>query len=212
MKTLSQILIDVNSYIDLTASLPTGDDLSIRINYAQNAVEEWANSYRWRQLKEHTEVFATGATISLPSTFRELISPPRSDSNEFPEVQINEIGSFTGSDPYSYIHGNYAEGNTLVINGLPDSGATISYEWQRFPSNMATLSSVCEVPDAGFVKTKVISYILQSRLDERFPTVEAEAQRLLGNMIGKEQVIVPGGYSTIRRIGASNWSVGSRNG
>lgn len=212
MLTLSQILVSVNSYVDLTAELPTGDDLSVRINYAQQAVREWANSYRWRQLKERTVYFASGASLSLSSSFRELISPPRSDSQEYPEIQINEVASYNESDPYSYVHGNSAEGNTLVVNGLPDSGATISYEWQRYPSNMATLSSVCEVPDCEFVKMKVISYILQSRLDERFPTAEAEAQRLLANMIGREQVIVPGGYSSIRRYGQSAWAIGSRTG
>lgn len=211
-KTLQQILTDVNAYIDLTAELPTGDDLDVRINYAQQAVNEWANSYKWRQLKERVSIFATGATISLPSSFRELVSPPRSDSQEYAEIQINEIGSYSGSDPYSYVYGNPAIGHTLVINGLPDSGDTISYEYQRYPSNMATLSSVCEVPDCEFVKMKVISYILQSRLDERFPTAEAEAQRLLGNMIGREQVIVPGGYPSVRRYGSAGWAIGKRFG
>lgn len=212
MRSLSEILIDCNSYIDLTAELPSGDDLNVRINYAQQAVREWANAYRWRQLKERYTNFATGASLSLQSNFRELISVPRSADQEFPEVQVNELGSYVGSDPYSYVSGNPAAGTTLVVNGLPAAGATISFEWQRYPSNMATLSSICEVPDAEFVKMKVISYVLQSRLDERFPIVEAEAQRLLANMIGREQIITPGGSPSIRRFGSAAWSIGKRFG
>jgi hypothetical protein len=212
MKTLSQILIDVNSYVDLTAELPTGDDLGVRVNYAQQAVEEWANSYRWRQLKETYTYFATGASLSLPSNFRELLSAPYGDSVFYPEMQLDELGSMDSGDSYSYIRGNTAAGHTLVFNNLPAAGATISFEYQRYPSNMATLSAYCEVPDSEFVKTKVISYTLQSRLDERFPTVEAEAQRLLANMIGREQVITPGGSPSVRRFGSAAWSIGSRFG
>ena len=41
MKTLSQILADSAAYLDLDPSLPTGTELTVRINYAQQAVNEW---------------------------------------------------------------------------------------------------------------------------------------------------------------------------
>lgn len=212
MKTLSQILIDINSYLDLTAELPTGDDLDTRINFAQQSVYEWASSYRWKQLNDTRTVFATGATISLPSNFRELISPP-SESRyvTYPEVAFLEVNQESSSDRYSYVYGGPVQGSLLVVNGLPAAGATLTYQYQRYPSNMATLTDICEVPDADFVKLRTISYVLQSRLDERFPIVDAEAKRVLGNMIGRETVQRPGGYSTMRRFGLASWSLGARN-
>lgn len=37
-KTLSEILTDVNAFVDLTAELPTGDELTTRVDYANQAV------------------------------------------------------------------------------------------------------------------------------------------------------------------------------
>lgn len=77
---------------------------------------------------------------------------------------------------------------------------------------MATLTDVCEVPDDQFVVNKVVSLVLQSRSDERFPQVEANAQRLLANMIGRNMVTNPGGLNTTRRSGTAAWSIGSARG
>ena len=211
MKTLSDILTDVNSYIDLTAALPTGTDLSVRTNYAKQAVEEWGSSYRWRQLKNSTDHFATGATISLSTNFRSLIYVPHAGTTEYKEIQPEERHAYSSGDKYCYVLGGVGNYN-LIINGLSTSGATLSFDWQRYPSNFATLSSVCEVPDPSFVRLKVISYVLQSRLDPRFQGVEAEAQKTLLNMIGREMNLRPGGISTISRFGSANWRIGKRNG
>lgn len=211
MKTLQDILIDVNSYIDLTAELPTGDDLDSRINFAQQAVEEWGAAYRWRQLRQSTSYLATGATHPLESNFRELLAPPHESNVLFyPEINISEVGTQNTNDRYSIIDTDYVIGSTLVLNGLTTANSTISYEWQRFPSNMATLTSICEVPDPNYIKLKVISYVLQSRLDERFPTIEAQANLLLQNMIGREMIVRPGGSSTIPRYGTAAYALGRR--
>lgn len=213
MKTLSQILIDVNSYLDLSAELPTDDDLAVRTNFAKQAVEEWASAYRWRELKESTTVFMTGATLSLGTNFRELVYPPHETSTtQYTEVMSQERLDYGAAEKYCYIRGNTASGKYLIFNGIPAAGATLSFDWQRYPSNFASLSSVCEVPDSDFVRLKVISYVLQSRLDERFPIVDSEAKRILTNMIGREMVQAPGGSLTVRRAGAAAWGLGRRNG
>lgn len=210
MKTLSQILVDVNSYIDLTAELPTGDDLDVRINYAQQAVDEWASSYRWRQLKQTTSVMATTASIPLPANFRELTTVPVVGSIEYPEIQPEERQNYSSTDNYCYILGGVSNYH-LIVNGI-QSTDTLSYDWQRYPSNMATLSSICEVPDPSFVRLKTCSLILQSRLDSRFQSVDAEAQRILQNMIGREMNLRPGGTRTTSRFGASAWRIGKQRG
>lgn len=211
-QTLSQILTDVNSYLDLTAELPTGDDLNVRANFAQQAVNEWGSAYRWRQLHSHTDVFVTGVTISLNSGFRELTSIPTGNGINYPEITYQDKLTKGASDQYSTVDGNSVTGYVLKVNGIPPSGVTLSFDWQRYPSNMATLTSICELPDPDFVKLKVISYVLQSRLDERFPVVDAEAKRILQNMIGREMVSVPGGFNSVPRYGAAAWAIGRRNG
>lgn len=210
MKTLEQILIDVNSYLDLTAELPSGDDLDVRSNFARQSVDEWGSAYRWKQLRNETRVFVTGASLGLASNFREFTSTPYIGTQEYPEIMPEERYSRSSSDTFVIIYGNNAVGKSLYINGLPSSGATLSYTWQQYPSNMATLSSICEVSDPTFVTKKTISFVLQSRLDERFPTMEAEANRTLQNMIGREMVQTPGGSLSVRRVGSSAYGLGRR--
>lgn len=216
MATLSQILTDVNSYLDLSAELPVGDDLGVRISYAQQAVREWADSYQWPELKTQlSPTLASLASLSIPN-FKELLAPPQEFLSEgnyrpYPQIRPEDRFSKSPSDYYCYILGNEAAGFSINFNNI-GVGATISIPYQRHPSNMATLSDVCEVPDDQFVKTKVISYVLQSRSDERFPIVEAEAQRLLGNMIGRSQIEVPGGVPQVRRSGTATWRMGTSRG
>jgi hypothetical protein len=212
MRTLSQILVDANAYLDLDASLPSGDDLSVRIAYAQEAVREWADSYRWKELTQKYNLFLTLGTASLPGNFKELVSIPE-DTNrqQYPEILPGDTIYKNTTDRYSYIEGNEAMGFTMTVNSLA-SLATLAITFQRQPSNMATLSDICEVPDDRFVVKKVISLVLQSRSDERFPTIEADAQRLLTNMIGRTMVQTPGGDMRIRRVGSAAWAIGRTRG
>ena len=212
MRTLQQILIDSNAYLDLDASLPEGDDLAVRVNYAQQAVREWADSYRWKSLTTPISLFATLGTVSLPNDFKELETIPVDiNNNRYTEILPKDKIYKNNSDKYSYVTGNEAEGFVLTINSLP-SLASLSVVYQRSPSNMATLSDICEVPDDMYVVQKVISLVLQSRSDERFPIVEADAQRRLANMIGREMVQTPGGDQKVRKVGSTTWRIGRSRG
>lgn len=211
-RTLSQILIDAQAYLDLEAVEPTGDDLTVRVAYAQQAVREWADSYQWRGLTQKENIYFTNATASFPTNFKELTTiSTDANGNQYPQILPGETVYKTSSDKYLYIEGNEAMGFTTTTNGLA-SLATLSITYQRQPSNMATLSDNCEVPDDGFVIKKVISLVLQSRSDERFPIVEADSQRLLRNMIGREMVRTPGGDMKVRRVGSSGWGIGKPRG
>lgn len=210
MRTLEQILIDATAYLDLTAEVPTGDDLDVRVNYAQQAVREWADAYRWKELSTPITSVATLTTLSLPSNFKELEGIPKDmEGNFYPEIRPADRVYQGINDKYSYIEGNHSQGYIATFNGLA-SLATLSLTYQRQPSNMATLSNFCEVPDDLFVVQKVISLVLQSRSDERFPTVEADSQRRLTNMIGRNMVTTPGGANTTRRRGSSAYRIGTR--
>lgn len=87
MATLQDILINSNSYLDLAAELPSGDDLDVRIDYAKQAVREWADSYRWKELSTPATIFATLGTVSL-ANFKELEAVPVDYfGNEYPEIR-----------------------------------------------------------------------------------------------------------------------------
>lgn len=212
-RTLQQILIDANSYLDLDASLPIGDDLTVRTEYAKQAVREWADAYRWRELSTPYSVLATSATISLPTGFKELEAIPQDSSGEYyPEVRVADRLTQDDGDKFSFITGNEVTGYVMTLENLPNEDTTISLTYQRQASVMATLTDICEVPDDQFVVKKIISYVLQSRSDERFPTVESEAQRLLSNMIGRSMSQTSGGSNRMRRTGSAAYAIGSARG
>jgi len=198
MSTLSTILTAVNAYVDLEAAEPTGSELTLRTNYANQAVREWGAAYQWPELTQPYTYYATAATIPLPTSFREFLDAPR-DINGFSYIQIapEERQKRDPAEMYSYLTGNQSSGFTMYFNQF--TGGTLSMTFQRYPSGFATLTDICEVPDPEYVKMKVASYILQSRSDDRFPTVEATANTMLQNMIGRRMRPLGGGVNTTPR-------------
>ena len=75
--TLDDILQQIGGYIEQDASTPTGTDLTLRTNYINRTLGEWANSYDWDELilrhnftvSSHSQV-----SLSLPSNFRKPMS------------------------------------------------------------------------------------------------------------------------------------------
>lgn len=212
MKTLQQVLQDSAAYLDLDPSIPTGTELDVRINYTKQAINEWGAAYNWRQLKQHLEITPSMASIALPSNFRNLSGAPMVMTGngiwqEYPQIQPEEKYSKNASDSYCYILGNPAQGYTIVFNNLT-ANVSLSIDYQRYPSNVATLTDTVEVDDGEYIKLKVISYVLQSRSDDRFPIVDADASRMLTNMVGRENNRNPGGYSSTIKRGASAYALG----
>lgn len=182
--TLNEILLSVNSFTDLESTLPTGTDLVTRTDYANQAVRDACSLYTFPQFSTEYTVYATGATISLPSDYREL---------ESADISIIKDPISTTETEFGYVLGNPGSYN-LILSGI--SGVTISMLYQRYPTGFTTLTSVCELPDPEYVKEKVISYVLQSRNDDRFLVIERDAQTRLANMVGRENY-THGGVNTI---------------
>lgn len=197
--TLEEILKSANSYLDLEYALPTGTELVTRISFANQAVREGANAYKFKEFSQTYEVLATNTMIELPQNFRELESMPVVENGETVDafVQINPEDRYKkfSEDKYCYLTGTTGK-YFLNINGI-EPNATVSIQYQRYPSAMATYSDICELPDAEYVKLKLISYVLQSRSDERFPLVDADANLKLQNMIGRSMVFSPAGKTKI---------------
>ena len=201
MATLQDILYSVNSFLDLEHELPTGTELATRVNFADQAVKDAASLYRFKEFETiHYPSTSTAASLALPTNFRELSTVPveydsSGNPTTFPEVRLEQVADALDQDKdFCYLLGNSMEGHTLVFNGLTNN-ATLSLQYQRFPSGMATLTDICELPDPEYVKQKVISYVLQSRSDDRFPQIEADAQRRLQNMVGRQMIQPKGGVN-----------------
>ena len=199
MATLEDILKTSNSYLDLEYALPTGTELITRTDFANQAVRDACSAYRFREFTENYTVLATCATLSLPDNFRELEETPATEENgifiSYPQIRPEERFTKESNAKYSYVLGS-PNNYSLALNGLT-ANATLSIQYQRYPSGMATLTDICELPDAEYVKLKLISYVLQSRSDERFPIIDAEANNRLNNMIGRSMIQPSGGLKRI---------------
>jgi len=197
-RTLAQILSDVNAYVALDSSVPTGSDLTTWTTYANKSVLDAASNTQLPQFhmeyilttSDGPQALATNASITLPSGFREMESVPQLSLGNGIYAQYEQVvpadrfGKQPG-DKYCYVLGNPASGFTAVFNQLANL-ATLSILYQRFPSGFATLTDQCELDDDTFVVEQVKSYILQARSDDRFPTVQARADQLLKNMNGRQ--------------------------
>lgn len=205
-RTLQDILISANAYLSLDATIPSGTDLTTWSNYADFAVREAAETARFDafNLTQITATsgginYATLASIPLASNFREFLSAPKVNLGggvyqEYPQIDPPERFA-KGDEYYCYVLGSPSEGYTAVFNKLT-ANATISMDYQRYPSGLLTLTDQCELPDDTYVVEKIKSYVLQARTDERFPSVDANANRKLRNMIGRQSRRPTGGVNT----------------
>lgn len=188
MATLNDILLDSAAVLDLSPDLPTGDELTLRQNYANQAVEDAAAIGLFSEFKMEYSLFVTSnITVPLPSGFREFQEDPKQLQSggwvTFPEIEVEEKAGNT--DYWCYVMGNRTEGYNAIFNSLI-TGGTLSVIYQRYPSGMATTTDVCELPDATYVTRKIESYVLYSRGDDRFQIAEGRANTALLNMVGRE--------------------------
>lgn len=203
--TLQEILVNTSAYLDQSTDLPTGDDYDTRVNYANQRISEWENAYRFENLKSKYVLSATLASIPLPSNFSAIGGNPKVllDSN-------NNWDEYTQVDP-SYIYDqrdpkfSYILNDTIIFNGLT-SGATVSIDYFRTATALATLTDVCEVPDCNYVVNGIIASVLQARGDDRFPVVESKTQNLLMGMIGDNQ----SSASSSTRVPKKSYHLGTR--
>lgn len=197
MKTLRDILIKANAFLDMEATDPTGTEEGIRVSFADRAVWDAAAIGQFKEFKKVYETTVTRsslASISLPSDWREFQETPRIKNggawHEYEEIKPEDKYDKDDADKYSYVLGT-PEDYTLIIN-QPLAG-DLSMVYQRFPSGLATLTDKCELPDPNYVITKIEAYVLEARGDERFPLMKSEAEKLLLNMAGREMKMPGGG-------------------
>lgn len=205
-KTLQNILDDVAAYLDQDTTLATGTELTVRVNLVDQALREWGESYEWKQLRVpfSPTVLLSMTSIGLPANHKKFMSAlydkSLSASNEYLEINPSDRFSKLSTDKYFYIQGNEATGKYLIINPALTSGVSLVGDFQSYPSSMATLADTSVVPDTNFLVKRTIANILSARSDSRFPTLKAEADDSLANMIENEAT--PSGGENNR---TSNW-------
>lgn len=192
MATLNDILTQVNAYFSLDATAPTGDNYTLLTAYANRAVAEAAALAQLPEFRsQYYATLSTGSSFVLPSNFVDFCGTPVVYNGgqyvEYPVIEPKDRYSMGESDRYSYVLGNPSEGYALTLNNFVQ-GSLLYIDYQRNASGFATLTSVCELRDDLYVVRKIESYILQSRLDERAGAVEADANRMLKNMVGRTQM------------------------
>jgi hypothetical protein len=72
------------------------------------------------------------------------------------------------------------------------SGASVAFDYNIFPSSLATLSDVPSISDPQFLVQDGIAQVLESRGDPRFQEAKADADRLLAQML-EDQNATSGG-------------------
>lgn len=195
MATLNSVLNDVAAFIDQDTALATGTELTVRINLVNQAQNEWAEAYQWKQLKTPANLtFALSATsIGLPTNFDRLVSPiydvSVTPNTVYPQIYAQDKFKHNDQDKYVLVEGNDVSGKYLTFNPGMASGMSLNYYYQATPSSLATLQDIPTCPSSMFLTKRTIAYILQSRSDSRFPTLKAESDDMLSNMIDDEAAI-----------------------
>lgn len=205
--TLGDILSEIGGYVDQDTTLPTGTDLTVRINYVNRALQEWAKQYDWDELTiKHNPTAATASaqSLGLPTNFKKPMSAlyhynTAKVPEEYEIIARDEAYQLDPTNYFSYVDGNTVRGFALVVpRGLP-SGASLAIDIQVFPSALATTTDYAEIPDPQFLTTRAIAYVLESRADSRFPFVRDDAKTILANMVENQNARNKGMLNQIPR-------------
>lgn len=208
MATLQQILLDASAVLDLSGSLPTGDELTLRQNYANQALNDAAATGQFPEFRVEYNLYTTGGTAIPLAGFRELETNPRALSSTgwktFEEVEIvNREDAVADKSDFCWLTGNPQSGYVMNFSANLVANMSLSVIYQRYPSGMPSLSSICELSDPTYVTRKIESYVMYSRGDDRFQTAESRANNVLLNMTGRKMKS-SGGQGRVTSSGFSN--------
>jgi len=192
---LESILKSVGAITDQDASVPTGSDLTQRIQFANDALGEWADSYTWKDLQKTFHINATNsstATVSLPSDFRQPFTSvynylENGYLQEYKQIKPQERFNQVLPDKYCYVTGSF-ENKVLTFSEMLPSGASLQVDYISFPQSLTTLTDNVPITSSQYMVKKVASLILQGRGSPLFTFMQNDAQRLLSNAIEEENV------------------------
>jgi hypothetical protein len=193
---VSDILKSVGALTEQEAILPTGTDLTVRLQYINDSLGEWADTYTWQDLRTIYAFTTSGITttqITLPTDFREPLSTlyiytdSKDLPTEYPLIDARDRFSKYGTDKYCYLTGTFRNKTLNVPVGLA-SGVSCQIDYMAFPTTVIATSDYVPISSSQYIVKRVSAMVFQARGDSRFPLLQAEAQRLLSNAIEEQNV------------------------
>jgi hypothetical protein len=189
--TLEQVLQNVGAYTDQENVTPTGTDLTTRISYANRALNEWSEFDDWDELISSYAFDVTGTdgisyALTLPTLFKKPMSPLAVYNAQIPVmyeiIPNDERFLIDQTKNYCYLSGDGLRGYTLNVPKGLASGCSAIMDIQSFPTSLLSLIDVLPMRNSDFVVQRIISLVLESRGDDRFPIAKADADRKLAGM------------------------------
>jgi len=183
---------------DENTSNVSSTDYSLRLNYINQANREWEEATDWQVLyKEYNMNISTStgnASVVLPADFRRLASYPLithdgATTDQFPESKGQEAGLYNSTDKRVEVLGNSYDKYTLRVFGVDMvSGASVKVPYFKSAISLVSPANVSEIPNPEFLVKRTVAYLWEAREDGRFPQMKGEADRILANMIDRENV------------------------
>jgi len=217
--TLDTIQSQISALVDqneVTTSI-SATDYSLRLAYINMAIKEWGETYDWDVLYKRyitqTSTASANASIALPSDYRKLASFPiivwtGTQGDQFPEVKPQEDGQFSSTDRRIWLSGNNQAGFNMYVLGVAlQSGASIMVPYYATAKSLASPTDVPEIPNPEYLVQRTVAYLWQGREDPRFPAAQAEANRILSNLIEYENTFGRAAYNdSVRTVEQSRAS------
>lgn len=197
---VTELQARIAAYLDADEGAVTDSDAdwTLRLKFINRRQEQWARAYDWEALRKDFSPSVTGtnqASVALPADFNRLGSEVVvygtgfSDGLAYPIVKREETRLYSTNDRFVVVGGNRNNGFYLKFSpGTLASGASIVGSYFSIATSLASPANVSPIPDPEFLVTGTIADVLESRSDERFPIVKADADRSLQQMIESENV------------------------
>lgn len=194
--TLSQIFQQISATVNQDPTAPTagGSDYNLWLQFANRAVQEWAESADWEDLRRYHYPTLSGMSnpsVGLPQNFKKLAGAPRlydgsaNGWTEFPVIIPEQESLYNKqTDKYTWIFGDLNDGYSLQWNPATlASGASVQIPYFSIPTSLASPNDVPLVPDSQFIVDRVIAYVFEARSDPRFQEQEQKAREKLLQMV-----------------------------
>lgn len=218
LATVNEIQSRVAAVVDQNedTSAISSDDYSLRLKYMNMAQAEWAEIYDWDVLyKEYNMKISTSsgnASVVLPNDFRRPATFPKimtdTEALDYAITRPQERSLYLDTDRHVEFLGNYFSGYVMRIYGTTlASGASVKVPYFSSPQSLASPIDVSPIPNPEFLVKRTIAYVWETREDPRFPTMKAEADTILRNLIERESVATEGStFGRAKTVEESYWN------
>ena len=170
-------------------------DYSLRLNYINQAQLEWAEIQDWQTLfKEYNMLVSTStgnASITLPNDFRKLAGLPRitidgTTTSTIPEV-LPQQDNYAPNENRMWLLGNPNSGYVMRVFGATlASGASVKVPYFASAGSLVSPADIPVIPNTDYLVQRTISKVWEATDDPRFPQAKAEAEKILRNMMERE--------------------------